>query len=210
MSPRKDAASQSRSVTIYVLFHYSHYPFANIVRQVLLVQEEKTELQKVVILRESWFDSPCSKGSYIHLIGDFDSSGQCIVDDAENMVILHPDHLISATVVADSMSCQRRAILQDRIKVFGEIEKPQFFGIVFHEVFQEAMKTNKWDTDSLRSLVENILLRHLEDLYGVHMNVPEAVDYAMSRIPDLRAWANAYLRTKPGVRISLTWSTYLQ
>ncbi|BDD58467.1 hypothetical protein MAP00_003745 [Monascus purpureus] len=114
------------------------------------------------------------------------------------MVILHPDHLISATVVADSMSCQRRAILQDRIKVFGEIEKPQFFGIVFHEVFQEAMKTNKWDTDSLRSLVENILLRHLEDLYGVHMNVPEAVDYAMSRIPDLRAWANAYLRTKPG------------
>lgn len=166
----------------------------------LLVKREGTDLQMVVILRESWYESPCSKGSYIHLIGNFDATGKCVVEDSNNMIILHPDHLISATVVADSMVCQRRAVLQDRIKVFGELGKLQVFGIVFHEVFQEAMKTNKWEVDSLKRLIEEILLRHAEDLYVVRMSFPEAVEHVMSKISDLRAWASALLRTKAGVR----------
>ncbi|GFF98156.1 DNA replication ATP-dependent helicase/nuclease dna2 [Aspergillus lentulus] len=165
--------------------------------QVLLVQDERTKNRKAVILRESWFDSPCSKGAYIHLAGDFDAAGQCIVDDARNMIILHPDHLISATVVADSISCQRRAVLQDRIKNSSDISKPQVFGNIFHELFQEAMKVNKWDLSSLRTLVEAILVRHVEDLYLIQMSIPEAVEYMMSRVPALKAWAEVFLRTTP-------------
>ncbi|XBQ92285.1 DNA replication endonuclease-helicase Dna2 [Aspergillus fumigatus] len=165
--------------------------------QVLLVQDERTKNKKAVILRESWFDSPCSKGAYIHLTGDFDAAGQCIVDDAHNMIILHPDHLISATVVADSISCQRRAVLQDRIKNSSDISKPQVFGNIFHEFFQEAMKVNKWDLKSLRALVEAILVRHVEDLYLIQMTVPEAVEYMMSRVPALKGWAEVFLRPTP-------------
>ena len=156
-------------------------------------------MRQAIILRETWFDSPCSKGAYLHLIGDFDAGGQCIVDNSQNMMILHPDYLVSATVVSDSISCQRRAALQERIKFIGEIEKAQLFGIVFHEIFQEAMKMNKWDIDSLRQVVEAVLLRHIENFYSIHMNIPDAIEYAMERIPDLRAWANTFLRVKPGV-----------
>lgn len=169
----------------------------------LLVKDEKIKQQKVVILRESWFDSPCSKESYIHLIGDFDAAGQCVVDDSHNMIILHPDHLISATVVADSISCQRRAVLQDRVKAFGELGRPQVFGVIFHEIFQEAMKANRWDIDSLRALVENILTRHIEELYVIHMSVWEAIEYVMNKIPILKAWADAFLRVKPNVCLPL-------
>ncbi|RHZ68543.1 bifunctional ATP-dependent DNA helicase/ssDNA endodeoxyribonuclease DNA2 [Aspergillus thermomutatus] len=165
--------------------------------QVLLVQDEKTKHKKAVILRESWFDSPCSQGAYIHLTGDFDATGQCIVDDAHNMIILHPDHLISATVVADSISCQRRAVLQDRIKNSSDISKPQVFGNIFHELFQEAMKVNKWDLSSLRALVEAILVKHVEDLYLIEMSIPEAIEYMMSKVPALKAWAEIFLRTTP-------------
>lgn len=165
----------------------------------LLVKDEKTKQQKVIILRESWADSPCSKESYVHLIGDFDTAGQCIVNDAQNMIILHPDHLISATVVADSVSCQRRAVLQDRVKAFGDLGKPQVFGVLFHEIFQEALKANRWDLDSLRELVETTMARHIEELYVIHMSVPEAVEYVMDKIPMLKAWADAFLRVKPNV-----------
>lgn len=169
----------------------------------LQVRDEKTKQQKVVILRESWSDSPCSKGSYIHLIGDFDAGGQCIVNDSSNMIILHPDHLISATVVADSMSCPRRAVLQDRVKAFGELGKPQLFGVLFHEIFQEALKANQWDLDSLRALVETVVAKHIEDLYVTHMGVPEAVNYVMDKIPVLKAWADTFLRAKPNVCVPL-------
>jgi DNA replication ATP-dependent helicase Dna2 len=167
---------------------------------VLLVQDERTKIKKAVILRESWFDSPCSKGAYIHLTGNFDAAGQCIVDDAHNMIILHPDHLISATVVADSISCQRRAVLQDRIKNSSDISKPQVFGNIFHELFQEAMKVNKWNLSSLRALVEAILVRHVEDLYLIQMSIPEAIEYMMSRVPALKTWAEVFLRTTPSAK----------
>lgn len=153
------------------------------------------------MLRESWSDSPCVKDSYIHIIGEFDSTGQCIVDDSHNMVILHPDHLISATVVADSITCQRRAVLQDRIKAIADLGQPQVFGNIFHEVFQEAMKANDWEMGSLRSLVEVVISRHIEDLYVIHMSIPEAVEYVMSRIPEVKAWADIFLRAKPGVSL---------
>ena len=150
-------------------------------------------------MRESWSDSPCERDFYIHLIGDFDVQGQCIVTNSQNMIILHPDHLVSATVVADSVSCQRRAVLQDRIKNTGEIGKPRVFGNIFHEIFQEALKINKWDDASLRSLIDTVTQNHIEELYLIGMSLAEAVEYAMGGMPELKAWAELFLRTKPGV-----------
>ncbi|KAJ5203048.1 hypothetical protein N7449_005127 [Penicillium cf. viridicatum] len=165
--------------------------------QVLLVEDEKTRQRKVIILRESWFDTPCSKDSYIHLVGDFNAAGQCVVDNLNHMIILHPDHLISATVVADSIDCQRRAVLQDRVKVIAALERPQAFGVFFHEVFQEALKANQWDMESLKTLVETVMGRHVEELYSIQMSIPEAVEYLMSRMPAVLDWADAFLHVKP-------------
>ncbi|KAJ5779458.1 Dna2/Cas4 domain of unknown function DUF83 [Penicillium paradoxum] len=165
--------------------------------QGLLVEDEKTRGRKTIILRESWFDTPCSKDSYIHLIGDFNAAGICVVDNSKNMIILHPDHLISATVVADSIDCQRRAVLQDRVKVIGPLERPQAFGVFFHEVFQEALKANEWDMDSLKTLVETVMGRHIEELYSIQMSIPEAVEYLMSRMPAVVDWADMFLHLKP-------------
>ena len=119
------------------------------------------------------------------------------------MIILHPDHLISATVVADSTDCQRRAVLQDRVKVIAALERPQAFGIFFHEVFQEALKANTWDMDSIKSLVENIMSKHVEELYSIQMSIPEAVEYIMSRIPAVLDWADTFLHVKPQVCFTL-------
>ncbi|KAJ6189407.1 hypothetical protein N7519_004315 [Penicillium mononematosum] len=165
--------------------------------QSLLVEDERTRERKTISLRESWFDTPCSKDSYIHLVGDFNAAGQCVVDNLNHMIILHPDHLISATVVADSIDCQRRAVLQDRVKVIAALERPQAFGVFFHEVFQEALKANQWDMESLKTLVETVMGRHIEELYSIQMSVPEAVEYLMSRMPAVLDWADAFLHLKP-------------
>ncbi|CRG84877.1 DNA replication ATP-dependent helicase Dna2 [Talaromyces islandicus] len=165
--------------------------------QVLSVEDERTRFSKVITLRDSWFDTPCTKNSYIHLIGDFDNNGHCIVDDSHNMIILHPDHLISATVVADAVTCQRRAVLQDRLKATSDINKPQVFGHILHEVFQEAMKANQWDIEWMRKMVERVLVRYVESIYAVRMSMVEAVEYVMSKVPELQAWAEVFLRSSP-------------
>lgn len=152
---------------------------------------------RVILLRQSWYDTKCTKRSYVHLIGDFDRSGQCIVDDTNNMIILHPDHLISATVVADSFTCTRRAALQDRIKTTGAATESQVLGHIIHAVFGEALETNAFDTHQLRAIIEKILPNYIEALYEIQLPIPEAIDRVMGKMPELKAWASVFISPKP-------------
>jgi DNA replication ATP-dependent helicase Dna2 len=164
-----------------------------------MVEEEKTKTKSVVILRQSWFDSPCKPGCYVHVVGTFDRNSQCIVDDAQNLLILHPDHLISATVVADSFGCTRRAVLQDRVKATNESNAPQAYGHILHEIFQEAMKANRWDFEWLSNMIETVTSRYLETLFEINLEMSQALEHLKSRIPELRSWAEVFVTARPRV-----------
>ncbi|KAL9081285.1 MAG: hypothetical protein Q9157_000140 [Trypethelium eluteriae] len=165
--------------------------------KVLLVKEEKSKMTKAITLRQSWYGTPCTPNSYVHIIGEFSHTGQCTVDDANNMIILHPDHLISATVVADSFECIRRAVLQDRVKATSTANEPQVYGQILHELFQEAMTANRWDIEWLVHAVEGIVLRHLESIYELNLTIPLAVDAVRAKLPELQAWARIFVRKEP-------------
>ncbi len=174
---------------------------ANIIK-VLLVQNEKTKLNKAIALRGFWVESPCASGSYVHLIGDFDQHGQCVVDDAHNLLIIHPDHLISATVVADSFSCTRRAVLQDRVKATTRLSEPTLYGSMLHEIFQEAMKANRWDTEWLTGTIEKVARRYLESLFEMNVEFGIAVQHLKSKALDMQAWAEVFVTPRPKVSFS--------
>ncbi|KAI9801004.1 MAG: hypothetical protein M1825_003538 [Sarcosagium campestre] len=193
---------QVRAIERYLITSVAEGQYENHAGQVkpekvLLVRDEKTKVSKGVTLRQSWFDSPCAPGAFIHVIGDFDYQGQCVIDDDKNMLILHPDHLISATVVADSFGCTRRAVLQDRVKATNEPSEPQVYGHILHEIFQEAMRANRWDIDWLQKSIEEIAIRYIEDIAVLRLEIHHAVAYLTSKLPQLQAWAALYVSAKP-------------
>lgn len=147
-----------------------------------------------------------SENAFVHVIGLFGANGQCIIDDVHNMLILHPDHLISSTVVADSFSCTRRAVLQDRIKATSESTAPLVYGTILHEIFQAAMIANRWDTPWLKDVIEKTATRHLEDLYTIKLQIPQAVEYLLSKMGELQAWAEVFVSAQPKVWLS-PWSS---
>ncbi|KAL8934952.1 MAG: hypothetical protein Q9216_005656 [Gyalolechia sp. 2 TL-2023] len=165
--------------------------------KVVVVQSERTKLNKAIILRQSWVRSPCLPGSYVHLVGNFDNTGQCIIDDGQNLLIIHPDHLVSATVVGDSFSCIRRAVLQDRVKATNDTNEAQIYGHVLHEVFQEAMKANRWDDGWLHKVIENIVSRYLESFFEINVNPHHAIEQLKGKIAALQSWAEIYVAAKP-------------
>ncbi|EDU40155.1 DNA replication helicase Dna2 [Pyrenophora tritici-repentis Pt-1C-BFP] len=165
--------------------------------KVLLVEEEKTKLFKAITLRQAWFDTPCTTGSFVHVIGEFTNTGQCIIDDHHNMLILHPDHLISSTVVADSFGCLRRAVLQDRVKATSKANAPMLYGTLLHELFQEAMKVNKWDSVFLSEIIDVLLPRHLETILEINSTCEAIKEHMSSKLPELQAWAKLFVRAEP-------------
>ncbi len=165
--------------------------------QILLVEDEKTKLFKAITLRQAWFDTPCTPGSFVHVIGQFSSTGQCIIDDHNNMLILHPDHLISATVVADSFGCLRRAVLQDRIKTTSKANPPMLYGTLLHELFQEALKENQWDSQFLSETIDKLLPSKFETILEINSSCEEVKDHLNSKLPELQAWAKMFVRAEP-------------
>lgn len=165
-------------------------------RKVLVVQPEGSKVNKAITLRQSWVRSPCSPDSYVHLIGKFDKFGQCVVDDNENMLILHPDHLVSATVVGDSFSCIRRAVLQDRVKATNDSSESQVFGHILHEIFQEAMKANRWDDEWLHPTIEKIASRYLESFFEISLDPIRAVEQLKNKAVVLQSWAGIFVSAR--------------
>lgn len=196
----------------YINIHLPGLPRVADVPKVLSVQNEVTKLSKVIILRGAWLDSLCVPGSYVHLIGAFDQYGQCIVDDVENLIILHPDHLISATVVGDSFECTRKAVLQDRVKATSDSNQSTTYGHMLHEIFQAAMKANRWDVEWMNTTIESIAARHLEDLFGLNIELVIAVEHLQARVIDLQAWAEIFIAAKPKVSHSVLveWSNFTE
>jgi DNA replication ATP-dependent helicase Dna2 len=154
---------------------------------------------KTAKLRQSWFDTPCSPKSYVHIIGQFDYTGQCIVDNAQNMIILHPDHLISATSVADSFGCLRRAVLQDRVKATGQASPPMFYGTLIHEIFQEALKLNAWDLETLEGILTSLLPRCYESMVELSLNTNQIREYLTPKLLEMGSWANLFVQKIPQV-----------
>lgn len=165
--------------------------------KVLSVKDEKTLDMKVILLRQCWLETRASKGSFVHLVGDFDRTGHCIVDDAQNFVITHPDILISATGVSDSFQCLRRSVLADRVKATSDPNPAQVYGSILHEIFQEALRANCWEASWLGILVEKVVADSIEQLYQINVQIPVAVEYLKGKMPELQAWASLFISAKP-------------
>ncbi|PNS19935.1 DNA replication ATP-dependent helicase/nuclease dna2 [Sphaceloma murrayae] len=166
--------------------------------KVLIVEEEKNKFIKAITLRQSWLDTSCKPGAYVHIVGSFSKTGQITIDDAANLIIVHPDHLVSATAVADSFDCLRKAVLQDRVKATSVTSKPTVYGSILHELFQKAMQSNRWDIDWLHQLINDLVVKYVEGLFEAGAkDTVEAVEFLTSKMPELRDWAGHFVRSSP-------------
>lgn len=152
---------------------------------------------KTIHLRGDWYDTQASPKAYVHVIGNFEPSGRCVIDNNQNIIILHPDQLVSSTVVADSFTCMRRAVLQDRVKATSEATPALVYGTILHEIFQDALMANNWDLGYLGSVMDRTLQKHLEDLYVIRVSLDDARSHVMSKMPELRSWADTFVSATP-------------
>ncbi|CAK7230146.1 DNA replication endonuclease-helicase Dna2 [Sporothrix eucalyptigena] len=198
-SSQKRRAIQRYLVTNVLISSYHDERQRLCQEKILVVQvdSEKNDSMRAVHLRGDWFDTSAAIKAYVHVLGEFDSSGMCVVDNDHGMLILHPDQLVSSTVVADSFNCTRRAVLQDRVKASGEMSLPLVYGTLLHEIFQEALIANKWGHEFLSGAVDTTIQKHLEELYTIKVDVATAREYLLTRTRELRNWADLFIQPRP-------------
>lgn len=149
-------------------------------------------------IRDDWFLTQIQPGDIINVITTF-TNGTGIIDNPNGFVILHPDTLVSSTHVADSFKCLRRAVLQDQIKATGETSEPLVYGSIIHELFQEAISRMDFSTLYLESLIDVLVIRHIEQLYSINVTLAAATIYLRGKIFLIQAWAEIFVAPEPSV-----------
>ena len=177
--------------------------------RLLLSEDERSRNPTAITLRDSWTATTVSPGDIVYVAhlrqpkpstAPASPPGQFEVSDTDPspVIVVHPDHMLSATTVADSFDCIRKAVLQDRIKATGEANKSMVYGKILHETFQQALSANRWDDDFLAELVERTVQNHLEGLWelGMHDTLL-AEEEVKTKMGELAAWARIFVAESP-------------
>ncbi|KAK9768425.1 DNA replication endonuclease-helicase Dna2 [Basidiobolus ranarum] len=165
--------------------------------KILRLFNENTGMERYLHLREDWWHTLVNVGDYVHIVGEFDEENRCYVDNENNLLILHPDCLISSTHLADSFVCLRKSVLQDRIRETGDTNSALIYGLLLHVLLQRVMSDNDFSTPKLLSEIQTLIIYAIEELYSVGETEETAMEHLKEMIPLIQEWASKYISSRP-------------
>ena len=132
-------------------------------------------------LRGEWHHTACQPGDIIHLCslsGDYltDISalpvlhsdppvGSDLNDDL--ILVLHPDELISPTIVSEAVQCPRLAVLRSRLGSTGMSSRSAVIGILRHELFERCLRERDASHKSAALFTREIIRNKADSLLGM-------------------------------------------
>ncbi|KAI0317541.1 AAA domain-containing protein [Amylostereum chailletii] len=172
---------------------------------------DATREPRLIILRDGWAQTNVLPGDIINAIGHFeipptDASSSStppppsiIITTQHNLLILHPDVLITPTSLASAPHCTRKPLLSQLLR--SSPSSPQtpalLYGNVLHEVIQACLRTGKWDQSYIETLVDEQLNNSLGGLLRINVNVDEAKQAILERGKGIAGFGKRYMGAIP-------------
>lgn len=139
-----------KGVARLVLTKITEISLPKIGRQKILSCIDQDGKEGSVVVRKPWVYLEFEKGDVIHIIEGANFENKRLVSDDknpvtqlvnDNLLILNPDLLLSATAVGGSIECLRRAVLQQLLEDSqGEPSIVMTIGNIVHELLQSALR----------------------------------------------------------------------
>ncbi|GLJ43384.1 hypothetical protein SUGI_0901420 [Cryptomeria japonica] len=159
--------------------------------KVLRLLNEQSGLERILHLCDEWSYSVIRPGDTVNVIGEFDSQGKCVIDHENNILIVHPDLLISGSRVGTSFSCPRRAVLDERIKSF-DLSAAALMGTMLHQIFQVGLVHETPSKKLLEQQARTILQTYIDSIYATGGNEVEIYTKLIGAIPTILNWIDTF------------------
>lgn len=132
-------------------------------------------------LRGEWYHTVCQPGDIIHLCS---LSGNYLTDISalpvvlhsdpppssdphdDLLLVLHPDELISPTLVSEAVQCPRLAVLRSRLGSTGMSSRSAVIGILRHELFERCLRERDASHKSAALFTRQIIRNKADALLG--------------------------------------------
>ncbi|XP_077997914.1 DNA replication ATP-dependent helicase/nuclease DNA2-like [Glandiceps talaboti] len=161
------------------------------------VQSEKTLLLKGV-----WSQTLVDVGTNVCVLGDFDDTDRCTVDQNNNFVIVEPDLLLSGTSIASSIRCMRRSVLNEIFKGTDFSSKAMACGTLLHDVFQQAIITRDFSKQAVTNIIMTTIAKqpHLNNMFVLGLQESDMLETVEPYMSSIEEWANIYFHSTPSVK----------
>ncbi len=162
-----------------------------------------------IVLRGAWSSTRVSVNDVVRVIRtnidgtfmEWDTLEQftdlVVVDDERNLLIVHPDVLISGSSIADSVQCPRKTVLLVRNPgAGGALSSAALYGNLIHELFQTVLvilaEKPHLPVMDLFSLPEDILADKAGKLYELNVSTKDALAVLHDALPRIHDWFTKY------------------
>ncbi|TPX38233.1 hypothetical protein SmJEL517_g00212 [Synchytrium microbalum] len=166
--------------------------------KILRAWDDDRKIDTFIHLREDWLETEARVGDFIHYIGDLELLGgfKYVVNNDKNMIVLHPDVLLSATTVSEA-GCTRRAVLQERVRGTDVRSAEPLFGTMLHDLFQEALFRGSFDISRMEADIPRIISRNIDGLWAVNETEVTAQQRLTAALSFYKDWSVKFLVSKP-------------
>ncbi|KYR00392.1 DEAD/DEAH box helicase domain-containing protein [Tieghemostelium lacteum] len=188
-------------------------------KKTIIGYSETLRINRTIVMVGEWLYSPVYSGNFVNVIGDFDETNSILISNQKNLLVLHPDILITGTELSNSYSCARRTVLKDQLKWTMDSSVVPLYGSIVHEIFQQCLRTNSFSLLDIERFKNEILVKphfslglsSLGETQSTAMNhldnwVPSIDNFAKTFIleNDFKAKASFTLRNNEKYKLSIS------
>ncbi|THG99127.1 hypothetical protein EW026_g3162 [Hermanssonia centrifuga] len=145
-------------------------------------------------------------GDVVNVIGQFEvppSSSSATplptieVTSKANLVVHHPDILITATALSNAPQCRRKPLLQNFVRSTSEATPALVWGNILHEVMQTCLSEQCWEDRFIDARIAEVSQRCLGELLKIGVNLDQAKREVKARASGLQTFAQRYISQAP-------------
>lgn len=160
---------------------------------------------KVITLKDHWIDIQVQVSDLIRIHSIHkgqEISGNCEITATNGLIlILHPELLLSATMLGGSFQCLRKAFINTVIGdgPGGDASEAATFGTLLHELAEKsliisgssAMSNNlaSMDEKCMEDYIVGLARKSALDLYAINKAVDDFIDHARNVISGVEKWS---------------------
>ncbi|KAH7909650.1 Dna2-domain-containing protein [Hygrophoropsis aurantiaca] len=203
-SPVKKRAIQpvskysGETCTRCVVLSISYDGSSSALQKSLSVRVCTTGERRSVILRDDWVNADVRTGDTINVLGDFDRiSASITVSSRANLMIHHPDLLLTATALSNAPQCRRKPLLSALVHSSSDITPALVWGNMLHEVMQSCLIAQRWDERWIDEHIDEIVRRSLVELVKLGLGIDDAKREVKMRSKGLRGFSERYMSQTP-------------
>ncbi|KAG7440565.1 Dna2-domain-containing protein [Guyanagaster necrorhizus] len=178
----------------------------------LIVRIDGSKEKRSIVLRDDWIVTDVRKGDIVNIIGDFTILGESsssltssvAISSKSNLLILHPDILITATALSNTPQCRRKPLISSLVRSSSDYTPSLVWGNMLHSVLQACLLADRWDEVWVDDKIDEIVRSGLSDLVRINTNVDQAKREVKARAKGLHVFSEKYIAPSPKPGANLT------